>query len=282
MRALGNRAPAFAPESVRALDRLSAPQATFRLRYLRLGPTAELAATAPRARSTLDRSLVADPDPRVRAAAAQAVRDARGFQLSLIRALTDDSMRVRLAATQALAGAPSGPATTALLARLDSDHWPSIRALAATALSGAPISPSTDERLARALEDDDSWLVRRSVLQALGARGARAHAELALERLEDEEEWPAVRRAAAVALGDLCHTPALGELTTHARRLGDPFATADQRGIAYAALGALRRMAPGDLPSRLAPLLEKGAPRGARSAARAALSERSTHCAPRR
>jgi hypothetical protein len=281
LRAAGNAAPALAPESIQALDRLQGAPPSFRLRFLGVAPLAELAGMLPRARTALDRLLVADPDPRVRAAAAHAVRDPKGFQLSLVRVLGDDSYRVRLAATQALAGAPNGPATTALLARLDADPWPAVRAHAATALGSAVPSPATDERLAKALEDD-AWLVRRYVLEALGARGARAHSELVLERLEDDEEWPAVRRAAARALGELCYAQALPTLTKHAKKLADPFASPDERSVAFAALGSLRDLAPKDLASRLSSLLGKDAPRGARSAAEAAVRERSSPCTPRR
>jgi hypothetical protein len=281
LRAVGNTAPALAPESIQALERLQAGPPSFRQRYLGVGPLAELAAVMPRARASLDRLLVADPDPRVRASAAHAVRDPKGFQLSLVRVLGDDSYRVRLAATQALAGAPNGPATTALLARLDGDPWPAVRAHAAKALAFAVPSPATDERLAKAL-DDDAWLVRRYVLEALGTRGARAHSERVLERLEDDEEWPAVRRAAARAVGELCYESALSTLTRHAKKLGDPFASPEERSVAFAALGALRDLAPKDLASRLSSLLGKDAPRGARSAAEAAVREPSSRCVPRR
>jgi hypothetical protein len=281
LRASGNTAPALAPESIQALDRLHAAPSSFRQRYLGVAPLAELAGMLPRARASLDRLLVADPDPRVRAAAASAVRDPKGFQLSLVRVLGDESYRVRLAATQALAGAPNGPATAALLGRLDADPWPAVRGQAATALGFAVPSPATDERLAKALEDD-AWLVRRYVIEALGTRGARAHSEQVLERLEDGEEWPAVRRAAARALGELCYEEALSTLTKHAKKLADPFASPDERSVAFAALGALRDLRPKDLASRLSPLLTKDAPRGARSAAEAAVREPSSRCAPRR
>jgi HEAT repeat protein len=281
LRAVGNRAPSFSPESLRAIERLSAPRSSFRLRYLGVGPLSELARVSPRAHASLERALVADPDPRVRAAAAHAIRDAKPFQMSLVRALTDDAVRVRLGAVQALATAPNGPATVALLARLDTDPWPSVRALSAGALSGAARSPQIDKRLAGAV-GDDAWLVRRAALEALGARGATAHGALVHERLDDDEEWPAVRRTAAAALGELCFMPALESLTTHVRRLSDPYATAEQRSIAFAALGALRTLAPRDLSTRLRPLLAQKAPAGARAAAKAALSEQSSHCRPRR
>jgi len=90
-----------------------------------------------------------------------------------------------------------------------------------------------------------------------------------------------VRLAAARALGALCYEPALRSLTEHARTLADPMASMDSRGLGYAALGALRDLAPSDLASRLHPLLDKNAPAGARAAANAALRERSPRCRSR-
>lgn len=281
LRAVGARAKDFAPESLVALERLSDAGRDFRGRYLRLGPLGELAAAAPAARQLLQQAVTADPDGRVRAAAVRAVRDARAFQPSLVAALADADVRVRMEAAHALSAAPGGPATPALLARLDADRWPAVRAFAVAALGGAPPSPATDQRLAAALEDDDSYLVRRAVVTALGARNARRHAEAVAERLDDDEERSEVRVAAARALGTLCHQPALGTLTTHARRLADPFASPEQRSIAYGALGALGDLAPGDLGSRLGPLLGKDAPRGARAAAEAAVRNPAPHCRKR-
>jgi hypothetical protein len=108
------------------------------------------------------------------------------------------------------------------------------------------------------------------------------HAESVVERLDDDEERPEVRVAAARALGALCHEPALDALTRHARKLGDPYASGEERGLAYASLGALRELAPADLKARISPLLSRNAPRGARAAADAALNERTPRCRVRR
>jgi HEAT repeat protein len=280
LRALGTRAQDFMPEAESALTRLGSPGAEFRVRYLRVAPAGELAAGAPTARTLLDGALVSDSDARVRAAAAHAVRDPRAFQASLLRALVDPDPRVRMEAAHDLAGAADGPATPALVSTLKHDAWPAVRGLAAEALGAAPPSTDTDERLVKAV-GDDSWVVKRAALAALGMRGARAHGDVALERLDDDEEWPAVRLSAARALGELCHEPALGSLTKHARSLADPLASPEERGIGYAALGALRDLAPADLAKRLAPLLDKRAPAGARAAAESALHERSPHCRAR-
>jgi hypothetical protein len=281
LRALGARAKDFRPEADAALARLSAPTAPLRVRYLRVAPAAELAETTPAARALLDAAIASDADPHVRAAAAVAVRDARVFQPSLLRALGDADARVRMAAAHGLLGASSGPATPVLLKALEDDRWPQVRGLSAQALGTAPPSADIDARLVSAVTGDDSWLVRRAALGALGTRGARAHGDIVLERLDDEEEWPAVRLSAARALGALCHAPALASLTKHARSLGDPLASQDERGIGYASLGALRDLAPPDLAKRLAPLLDKRAPAGARAAAAMALKERSPRCRAR-
>jgi HEAT repeat protein len=280
LRSLGPRATNFMPEAPQALARLSAPEASLRVRYLRVAPSAELAASIPAARALLDAAMASDADAHVRAAAVHAVRDARAFQPSLLRALGDPDPRVRMEAAHALAGAADAAATPALLSTLKRDPWPTVRGLAAEALGFAPPSPDTDDRLVAAV-DDDAWVVKRAALGALGARGARAHGDVVLERLDDDDEWPAVRLSAARSLGALCHVPALGSLTKHARSLADPLASFDERGIGYASLGALRDLAPSDLAKRLAPLLDKNAPPGARAAAEAALHERSPRCRAR-
>jgi HEAT repeat protein len=250
------------------------------VRYLRVGPAAELALADPKARALFEQALVGDPDSRVRALATNSVQDARAFQPALLRGLADADPRVRMAAAHALATAADAQAAPTLVSVLRRDSWPAVRGLAAEALGAAPVSEATDQQLVAALEDD-AWVVRRSVLGALGARGARAHAEAVLERLDDDEEWPAVRQSAARALGALCYTPALSSLTTHVRTLADPMVPSEERGLGYAALGALRDLAPADLQKRLAPLLDKRAPAGARAAAEAALHDRSPRCRPR-
>jgi hypothetical protein len=280
LRALGARTRDFMPESGAALARVAAPDAALRVRYLRVGPTAELAASLPTAHTLLESSMLADSDPHVRAAAAHAVHDARSYQASLLRALADPDPRVRMEAAHGLEGAADGAATQALLGALKHDRWPAVRGLAAQSLGFAPPSAETDERLVAAV-DDDSWVVKRAALGALGTRGARAHGDVALDRLDDDEEWPAVRLSAARALGSLCYAPALGSLTKHVRSVADPLASPEERGIGYAALGALRDLGPPDLQKRLAPLLDKHAPAGARAAAEAALHERSPHCRAR-
>lgn len=270
LRALGDRAPSYLPLSGAALSRLGAPNASFRVRFLRLGSAGTLAARDRTARSLLLQGL-ADSDGRLRAQAVDSVRDPSAFQNELVALLADPEVRVRMAAARALAGAPNGAATPALVRLLEQDRWPAVRALSVTALGAARPDPALDQRLAAALEDA-SPTVRRALVLALGARGARAHDAAVLERVEDRDEAPEVRAAAARVLGELCSDDGLGTLTSHARKLADRFATTEQRALSVAALGSLSRIGPKDLKRRLAPLLDDAAPPMAKAAARSALA----------
>ena len=230
-----------------------------------------LAPRAPDARALLASALISDADARVRSAAARAVIDARGVQAELVRALRDPEVRVRAEAASALAGAPDGPAVAALLERLEEDPWPLVRAATAASLGGAPRGVAADAALAEALTDE-AWLVRRDALGALGRRGARAHTPAVIERLEDKEERFDVRVAAARSLGLLCDPTAVGPLSQQLKPLADPFGSLEARGIAVAALAALRDIGPRDFKSRISVLYDKDAPPVARAAAEAALS----------
>lgn len=272
LRALGDRAPSYLPLSGAALARLGGPSASFRVRFLRLGTAGALAARDATARALLLQGL-ADADGRLRAQAVDSVREPNGFQNELVARLADPEVRVRMAAARALAGAPNGGATTALLRLLEEDRWPAVRALSVTALGAARPDPALDRRLTQAL-DDSSPTVRRALLLALGARGARAHDVDVLERVEDRDEAPEVRAAAARVLGELCSDDGLGALTKHARKLADRFASTEQRALSVAALGALSRIGPKDLKNRLEPLLDDASPPVAKAAARSALAAR--------
>jgi hypothetical protein len=271
LRALGPEARAFAKEASTALARLGGTNAYFRTRYLQVAPAGLLAAHSPDARSLLSTALVADKDGRVRAAAARAILDANAFQPALVRALADPEVRVRADAARALAGAPGGAATPALLERLEDDDWPLVRAAAAASLGAAPANAGADKALGRALEDE-AWLVRRETLGALGRRRARAYTTAVIERLDDKEERFDVRVAAARALGLLCDPAAVPALSAKLEPLADPYGSQEARGIAVAALGALRDIGPADFKQRIAILYDKSAPAVARAAAEAALS----------
>jgi len=272
LRALGRRAPELQPAAGRALARLAQPGASFRTRFLVLGPAAALAEHDAGARAILARSLLRDPSKHVRAEAARRVPRVDSFESELTSALRDPAVRVREAAVITLQTRRGSFASRAVAELLLRDRWPVVRSAAAVALARHAADPAVDVALAEAL-GDASREVRAPAVLALGQRVARAHAEVVRERLEDAEEDIEVRVSAAIALGLMCDTEAVGELTRYALALSDPSASANARVLAPAALGALARIHPADLRKRLDRLLDPKAPLLARRAAEAALAE---------
>jgi hypothetical protein len=70
----------------------------------------------------------------------------------------------------------------------------------------------------------------------------------------------------------LCDPAAVGPLSKQLAPLADPYGSLESRGIAVAALAALRDIGPRDFKDRISVLYAKGAPPVARAAAEAALS----------
>ncbi len=279
LRALGDEAPRFQPEAGQALARLTRGSPELRARYLLLGPTAILGRVSPDADAAFRKSLGADPDAHVRAAALTLVREPRRFQSELLKGLTDSDVRVREAAARSLSSREAAFASAALVSRLQDDAWPIVRAASADALAQHPPSSELDERLTRALTDDSS-LVRSRSIRALGERRVTASADEIRDRLIDDGEWPEVRAEAARALGTLCDDESADILAAFAKKLAEPMASPDAQLIATGAILSLGRLARPDLRAALAPLTSKKAPPQARRAAATALSTRQT-CAPR-
>ena len=268
LRALGGRIAEFQPAAGVALSRLQAPNASFRTRFLLLGPSAELAVQDAKQRAAFEHALAADPDPRFRAQALASLKNPADFSVQVSGALNDPDVRVREAAVRASAVLPS--AVPALTQRLAGDPWPLVRMAAADALAEAKSAPSAEPALSRAI-DDPSPHVRAHVLIALGAHHAEHELPKIRERLNDEDEYPLVRAAAAQAVGELCDTSSLSTLTSYARKLADPMANAQEHMIGAAALLALGDLRPADLEGRLKSLRAKGAPAQTRQAAEAVL-----------
>jgi HEAT repeat protein len=273
LRALGSRIIRFRPAASQAFGRLATLQASFRTRYLLLGPAAALAVGDASALAYLRRALVADRSPYIRAQAARVVTDPALLPDELLRALHDPNVRVREAALGTLATRRAQFAAVGIAERLSRDPWPLVRAAAAEALAELGPGQGPDRALYEAL-DDESAYVRGPVLRALGRRGARAYAEAVRERLTDSDEPYEVRIAAAHALGLMCDTEAIGVLTDYALLLADPMSAGRDALLGPAALRALARLNPPDLPKRLAPLQSDKAPTLTRQAARAALGRR--------
>jgi HEAT repeat protein len=254
LRALGARAPEFLPESGAALERL-ASDASFRTRYLLLAPAATLAARDPRAEAVLARALASQPEPdtfvRVRALEV-APRDPRRAA-AFVDALADPNVRVREAAAQAIGEARVVDGAPRLIAVLDDDAWPIARRAAAAALGALPAEPRGDQALLDALADD-APAVRGEAAESLGLRRVVRAAPALRDHLEDPEEKFEVRRAAASALGALCDRESVDDLWKLVRRVDDPLATVEERALGEASLAAVVRISPPDLASQLEPL----------------------------
>lgn len=269
LRALSPNLTALEPQASAALARLFSGEASFRTRYLTLEPLAALAAADAAARERL-RAALATGDSRLRARAAQLVREPAEFRADLLRALSDPAVRVRQASAVALGRPGADFAARALIDRLERDEWPLVRAAAAASLGAFKHDEAIDEALVSAL-DDPSPHVRAPAATALGKRRALAELQHVQHRLEDRDEDPRVRAAAARALGRACDASRIDVLTEYARH----FAGATSKGelqVARAALDALVALGPPDLKTRLAPLLAPEAVRDVRSAAERALA----------
>ncbi|HEY3595250.1 MAG TPA: HEAT repeat domain-containing protein, partial [Polyangiaceae bacterium] len=206
----------------------------------------------------------------------------------LVKALADDSPRVRDAALTSLAvltdprgkkvqaelwPAPLFPAVAKLLAE---DPFSFVRAHAAESLRGAPAGDVGDAPLANALSDG-SPQVRGRAIDMLGARGAHAQAGAIAERLDDEHENFDVRTRAARALGAVCDMGSADRLTELAKKGATVGADPESRILGATAAAALGHLAPPDLSSRLAPLLDPKAPRLAQQMGKAAMNS-PEHC----
>lgn len=261
----------FQPEAGAAFARLSAKDLDFRSRYLLVEPAASLASSDPSAAAFIRSAIERDPDPRVRARAAEKVSDPRHFVPALIVATNDEAVRVREAATRGLGGAEDATAEEVLRVRLLEDTWPIVRVAAADALRESSPGGENDEVLIVAMEDP-SRHVRQAAILALGARGARGSAPLIRARVLDAQENADVRSAAAHSLASLCDTASIDALTTLALAAATPGADESSQLVSAAALRALGRLHPADLDARIAPLLAKDTPAMVRSAAQRAQS----------
>lgn len=267
--------------SAQAFAALAVPDAPFRTRYLLQAPAAELARSGDaRALAYLRGSLRKDPDPHVRARAAEASARVPSLLPDLVAAVDDPEVRVREGAIGAIGrsmseGGQPGPALASALARrLTADPWTFIRSGAASALGSLPGSPEADRALAGAIADL-SPDVRGRAIDALGAHRAAAYADPIRERVADPEEHIEVRARAILALASMCDKSSLDDFTKYATRAARPLDERDRR-LGSAATAALGMLHPPDLNARLAPLLSKDAPPGAREMARAALASSSS------
>jgi HEAT repeat protein len=193
----------------------------------------------------------------------------------LVVAARDPEPRVREAALGALA-AGAGASPDALRVGVDAlehEGWWFVKQQAVALLANAPASRDADDALGGALHDP-SVNVRGGAIVALAKRRAVPWRATIRERLDDTGEDLEVRGAAARALGALCDTDSADRLSELVRALGSTATDQDAQQLGFAALVGLAALHPSDLQSRVAALLQPGAPPYARAAAERALAAR--------
>ncbi len=246
----------------------------WRERFLAVGPAARLEAEHQAIRARLTALLTQDDVKEVRAEIARSLTEPTRFVEALRGALADPEVRVREAAVQSLAK-PSGTGLFPELRGLfERDPWPLVRAAVLRSLA-AQGREAPGLKLFTVGVEDPSFVVRAAAVDAIAERGLLSAGEAVLERLRDDKERIEVRTRAARALGELCDSRALEELTAYAARLSDPMLDPNLRSLGFSALSALGRLHPDDLAERLRPLGVEGRNgQAVRDAKQAALERR--------
>jgi hypothetical protein len=258
LRALSDAAPRTT-NGAKAFASTSGEAKSFRDRFLLLGPAAGLAKTGDSEALGFLRGALAAEDPRLRARAVELAGDVPALRSEVLGSLEDSAMRVRYAATLALArGTLDTELEGRLVVRVTTDPWGLVRNQAADALaSGA--TPKIDEELGAAVDLEPLVKVRAALVTSLGARKATSQRLVVAERATDEKEALEVRMAATVALGAMCDRESLALLTETAQRGAAPQLERQHR-LSAAAIQALALTGLSDLEARLAPVLRGGVP----------------------
>jgi HEAT repeat protein len=276
MRAATGRLNEASAETAANLSELLTGAPPMPTRYLALGPMGELAHTGDRtAIGRIEETVAHDADWPVRARAAEltaGLPDAAGV---LVVAAHDPEPRVREAALGSLAAGPgaSAEALRVGVETLEHEGWWFVKQQAVALLANAPASRDADDALGGALHDP-SINVRGGAIVALARRRAVPWRATIRERLDDTGEDLEVRGAAARALGALCDMDSADRLSELVRALGSPATDQDAQQLGLAALVGLAALHPPDMQSRVAALLQPGAPPTARAAAERALAAR--------
>ena len=258
-----------------AFAALATPAAPMETRFLLLGPAAELASSGdPAAEAFLRDTLRRDPDPHLRARAAEAAGKVKSLWPDVAIAVDDPDVRVREAAIHAFANPGDAPLPkgleAALTRRLVGDEWTILRAAAARTVGTLPPDPALDAALASKITDIYPE-VRGRVIDALGARKATLHAPRLRERAMVVEELLDLRARSVLALAEMCDKGSVELFTKLAENAVKPVDERDRR-LGAAAVAALSVLHPDDLATRLAPLLAKDAPPGLNEMAKSAIS----------
>ena len=258
-----------------AFAALATPSAPMAARFLLLGPAAELASAGDAgAEMFLRNTLRRDPDPHLRARAAEASGKVKSLWPDVAIAVDDPDVRVREAAINAFGNTGGAPLPAgleaALTRRLVEDEWTILRAAAAHTVGTLPPSPALDAALASKITDLYPE-VRGRVIDALGARRATLHAPLLRARAMVAEESLDLRTRSVLALAEMCDKGSVDLFTKLAGNAVKPHDERDRR-LGAAAVAALSVMHPDDLAERLAPLLAKDAQPGLNEMAKSAIA----------
>lgn len=172
-------------------------------------------------------------DADLRAEAARSLGRFADTTGSLTMGLRDAAPRVRSAAATALRGRAA--AVDGLRAALADDGWPTVRATAAEALASRA---EAVDALVAAL-DARSVLVVRAALRALGESPAAGATARLVAFAQDGARASLLRREAVDALATRCDASALAGLEALAATLGDAALPPYEQDIGHAALAAM-------------------------------------------
>jgi hypothetical protein len=258
LRALAEAAPRTA-NGAKAFADVAAEAKSFRERFLLLGPAAGLAKAERSEALDFLRGALSAEDPRLRARAVELAGEIPALRGEVLGLLEDSAMRVRHAATVALArGTLDADLERRLVARVSGDPWGLVRVQAADALASGT-APTVDEALGAAVDLEPLEKVRAALVTSLGVRKATSQRLVVSSRATDEKEALEVRMAAMVALGAMCDRESLELLTETAQRGVAPQLERQHR-LSAAAIRALGLTGLPDLPTRLQLVLSGGVP----------------------
>ena len=262
VRALEEELPAMAPEGDAAIDALVARSPSMRTRYLLVEPIATLARAADGAATArLGAMIVSDPDPAVRAHAAERGAGVAGATSALAHAAdADDSPRARAAALEALAAAKPSPPIAPIARRLKDDEWTFVRSAAAATLAAFAPAPQVDEALEGAIADDAATVRQAAIERARRApRRARGEGDSRAPRGRPRSPRGSARRDQSAGGA----VPSRIDAASHGSRPARPRLDGERRGHSDRSDrgGGARRAPPGRSRGQARPARGEGRPR---------------------
>lgn len=251
----------------------------FRTRYLLLPSGAALARQGDAfAIASVNDVLATSGDPHLRARAAELSGGDEPFANPTLAAISDAEPRVREAALRSLPPSKVDTRQALLLAAsLKAEPWTFVKRATIATLAKVPANVDVDVALVDAMLYEEQPSVRGDILDALAARGAIGARAAILERALDLGEAAVVRIAAARALGALCDTASLDELTKLALIGLGPGNETDAK-VAIAAIMAIGVLHPADIRARIGDLAKDGVIADVHAAAVQALKDGAGAC----